>query len=137
MTSWVIQRLKALASGLRLLRTSAYRPGSFTTFASSFPRLKPLIEIRACSSSSKRAQAFVLFPSPSALHTSAATNHGSPSSVFDRLPHAKIKDRNRLFLSEMVSGTGWGDGDFRPMRHTLSGLKPARRWSIRGWGWPV
>ena len=79
----------------------------------------------------------LLFPSPSALHTSAATNHGSPSSVFDRLPHAKIKNRNRLFLSETVSGTGWGDGDFRLMRHTLSGLKPARRWSIRGWGWPV
>ena len=57
--------------------------------------------------------------------------------VFDRLPHAKIKNRNRLFLSETVSGTGWGDGDFRLTRHTLSGLKPARRWSIRGWGWPV
>lgn len=30
------------------------------------------------------------------------------SAFFDRLPHAKIKNRNRLFLSEMVSGTGWG-----------------------------
>ena len=59
------------------------------------------------------------------------------SAFFDRLPHAKIKNRNRLFLSETVSGTGWGDGDFRLTRHTLSGLKPARRWSIRGCGWPV
>ena len=29
-------------------------------------------------------------------------------SVFDRLPHAKIKNRNRLFLSETVLGTGGG-----------------------------
>ena len=136
MTSWVIQRLKAFASGLRLLKTSAYRPDSLmiVTFCSP-PRVR--IKTAPFSSASSRAVAVLLSPISSALHTSAATNHGSPSSVFDRLPHAKIKNRNRLFLSETVSGTGWGDEDFRLMRHTISGLKPARRWSIWGWGWPA
>ena len=30
------------------------------------------------------------------------------AAFFDRYPHSKIKNRNRLFLSEMVSGTGGG-----------------------------
>lgn len=86
------------------------------------------------SSSSSLSIARLTCSSPSALHTSAATNHGSP---FDRPPHSKIKNRNRLFLSETVSGTGWGARDFRLMRHTISGLKPALRGSIRGYGWSV
>ena len=37
-------------------------------------------------------------------------------SVFDRLPHAKIKNRNRLFLSETVLGTGWPVWNKRTLR---------------------
>ena len=75
----------------------------------------------------------LLFPSPSALHTSAATNHGSPSSVFDRLPHAKIKNRNRLFLSETVSGTGWG-WRFSPDEAYTIGAKACAKMVNSGFG---
>lgn len=116
--SCVIQRLKAFASGLRLLRTRAYKPDSLMKRVTCSLPWGSLIMTPDFSSSSSLAIAWLLFPSPNALHTSAATNHGS---LFDRPPHAKIKNRNRLFLSEMVSGTGAGAEYCRVTRHLIRG----------------
>ena len=77
MTSWVIQRLNAFASGLREVITSEYSPGSLMIAMRCFPPRVSIVLI-PFSSSSRRSTVMLGFPSSSALHTSAATNHGSP-----------------------------------------------------------
>ena len=82
-TSCVTQRLKDLASRLREPSTSVYNPGSLTKARLEMPLAAPSFEMIVVnfSSSSKRVSACDGLPTSKALHTSAATNHGSPSFI--------------------------------------------------------
>lgn len=98
--SAVTQRLKALASGLRLRRMIEYSPASLIQFVFCFLPWGSIISTPDFSSSSKVRRASFKLLTARTRRISLATNHGSPSIVMVRTsPNSSLLNTVSSFIS--------------------------------------